>query len=66
MVKLVVALPVRSLEDVKLVSTLDSDLMELRLDYLERPEDFDPSLIEGIKDRVIVTEGIPVREESRG
>jgi hypothetical protein len=38
LVKLVVALPVRSLEDVKLVSTLDSDLVELRLDYLERPE----------------------------
>lgn len=62
MVKLVVALPVRSLEDIKLVPTLDSDLVELRLDYLERPEDFDPSLIEGIKDRVIVT----VRDPSEG
>jgi len=62
MMKLVVALPVRSLEDVKLVPTLDSDLVELRLDYLKRPEDFDPSLIEDIKDRVIVT----VRDPSEG
>ncbi|EOD42666.1 3-dehydroquinate dehydratase [Candidatus Nanobsidianus stetteri] len=62
MMKLVVALPVRSLEDIKLVPTIDSDLVELRLDYLERPEDFDPSLIEDIKDRIIVT----VRDPSEG
>ena len=60
--KLVIALPVRSLEDVKLVPTLDSDLVELRLDYLKKPEDFDPSLIEDIKDRVIIT----VRDPSEG
>jgi len=62
MMKLVIALPVRSLEDLKLVPTLDSDLVELRLDYLKKPEDFDPSLIEDIKDRVIVT----VRDPSEG
>jgi len=62
MMKLVIALPVRSLEDLKLVPTLDSDLVELRLDYLKRPEDFDISLIEDIKDRVIVT----VRDPSEG
>jgi 3-dehydroquinate dehydratase-1 len=62
MMKLVIALPVRSLEDLKLVPTLDSDLVELRLDYLKKPEDFDLSLIEDIKDRVIVT----VRDPSEG
>ncbi|PVU71696.1 type I 3-dehydroquinate dehydratase [Candidatus Nanobsidianus stetteri] len=62
MMKLVIALPVRSLEDIKLVPTLNSDLVELRLDYLKKPEDFDLSLIEDIKDRVIVT----VRDPSEG
>lgn len=62
MMKLVIALPVRSLEDIKLVPTLNSDLVELRLDYLKKPEDFDLSLIQDIKDRVIVT----VRDPSEG
>uniref|UniRef100_A0A2T9WL94 3-dehydroquinate dehydratase n=2 Tax=Nanobsidianus stetteri TaxID=1294122 RepID=A0A2T9WL94_NANST len=62
MMKLVITLSVRSLKDIKLVSALDSDLVELRLDYLRRPEDFDPSLIDDIKDRVIVT----VRDPSEG
>lgn len=46
----------------KLVPTLNSDLVELRLDYPKKPEDFDLSLIEDIKDRVIVT----VRDLSEG
>jgi len=62
MMKLVIALPVRSLEDLKLVPTLDSDLVELRLDYLKKPDDFDLSLIEDIKDRVIIT----VRDPNEG
>jgi len=62
MMKLVVALPVKNLEDIKLVPTIDSDFVELRLDYLKRPEDFDPSIIEDIKDRVIIT----VRDPNEG
>jgi 3-dehydroquinate dehydratase-1 len=62
LVKLVVALQLRSLDDVRKVGGIDADFVELRVDYLERPETFDPSVLEEFRDKVIVT----IRDPSEG
>lgn len=56
------SVPIRSLEDLYKIGQCRSDLVELRLDYLESLDVFNPELVEPYRSRLIIT----IRETDEG